>query len=334
MKCRSFIFNFNMIRFLVKACLFIVLIVFAQQFIGRFAPYPAPDSVNNLLEYQKKKVNIIYFGDSTIIWWGIHEVDHRSVSNMLSSAIKKQVGQVTHNSYHANMYDEYTSFMSAKRYYPAYVIIPINLRSFSPEWDLRSTSQFTDESLYLHLTDTPFSPFLSFIVNLTLPDAKRTYDNIYDLSPVFDGNKLIGNGLMFESLMKPETPDAVRLPAMLQMYYLGSLSPDHRKLHALSNIADKYRNTKTKVIFYITPIDYQTGEKYFGKHFDTQVKHNTSLISSELNKHGATVLDLSYALKTNYFIWHEAWYINEHLNSKGRQYIATQVAKEVNNSPF
>jgi hypothetical protein len=246
---------------------------------------------------------------------------------MLSNLLNKGIGMVCHDGYQAGMYDAYTNYMVKQNYYPSYIIIPINLRSFSIGWDLGGP-QFIDEMLYLDFYNTPLSPFLTFTTNLAIPDGNKLYENIYYLSTEFDGNTVVGSGGDYENKLKNASLNT-RFKLMFQMNYLASVNADNSKLNNLLNIADRYRNTKTKVIFYITPIDYQTGEKYFGKRFLTQVKENANTIVSQLKQHQSLVLDLSTSLPSKNFIWKEESYVNEHMNKDGRAFIAAQLAKTI-----
>lgn len=310
----------------IKLIAFGIIIYLLQLCISKVFVYPQPWALPLINSYKQAKDDIIYFGDSSVGWTSKYDTNLHSVAGMLGIILEKNhsVGEVTHKSYHAGMFDEYSAYMTNIHYYPRYIIVPINMRSFSPEWYLRPQYQFVDELLYLHLHGTLLSPVLSFLINVTIPDVNRIFDTMYSLSPVYDGDKYIGNGASMTIKMSDKSPVQTRIPAMIQMAYFGPIQKS-RRLENFLAIADRYKNSPTKVIFYITPMDYQTGEKYFGKHYDSLTAHYISQISQSLRQHGAIVLDLSRLQEANNFIWKEDGYINEHLNQFGRHKVAEQV---------
>lgn len=300
-----------------------LLIVFLQNLVGRYIPYEAPESIEKINQAKKDHANIIYFGDSTTTWSSKYDSDIRSTPLFLSDFTKDKytVVGISHPSYGALLFDKFTQYMTDEHYYPEFIIIPINLRSFSPDWDLRPEHQFINERLYISLHNTMLAPFLSFLLNIGLTDVNRIYDNLYNLAPIYDRDTIVGINKEFHDKLRDSTLPNVQNAIMFQMFYLGRIHENHRNIQSLVHIADRYQYTKTKVIFYITPIDYETGEKYFGKRFYNQMKENVTTITSELTKHNAIVLDLSATQPSKNFTWNETTYVNEHLNQSGRSSI-------------
>jgi hypothetical protein len=294
----------------------------------------APDSVSNLLKYQKNGVRVIFFGDSSVISFSQNDKNPQTTAAMLNALIGASypVGQVAHNSYQPAVYDAYTGFMVRQGYFPDYIVIPVNLRSFSPTWDLRANFQFVDELLYLQYYQSQIRYLLTFLINMATPDVNRIYENIFSFTPIYDGETKIGTGSSYEAVARQSTPYAIRTKAMLQMFYLGTIHGNHRKIHNLMNIIDRFKNTKTKVLFYITPIDFEIGNSYFGNRFEKQIKQNAEVVSAELTNHGGTVVDLSLAQHTDNFMWQEEWYVDEHLNEHGRLFLATTIASIIDST--
>jgi hypothetical protein len=81
------------------------------------------------------------------------------------------------------------------------------------------------------------------------------------------------------------------------------------------------------VIFYLTPVDEQTGESLLPGEFRPLVKSNVRLLERELRTTGATVLDLSDGLPAESFSWD--LYPNEHLRAAGRRYVAHQLEQAI-----
>src|SRR5437870_4748332 len=130
--------------FFVKLAVFVSVLILLQELITHFVPYRPPATINDLAADIQKKTDVIYFGDSTTTYYSIHEADQRSTQEILGSLLHKYtVGSLHHDSYQAGMYDAYTQYMVKQQFHPSYIIIPVNLRSFSISWDLAPGSQFT-----------------------------------------------------------------------------------------------------------------------------------------------------------------------------------------------
>ncbi|MFA5261688.1 MAG: hypothetical protein WC450_10710, partial [Candidatus Omnitrophota bacterium] len=84
-------------------------------------------------------------------------------------------------------------------------------------------------------------------------------------------------------------------------------------------------------VFYITPVDYQTGVRYVGPGFTDQVEKNVAFIQRALSAEGVQALDLSRSLGTKDFSWPDdeppVIYPNEHLKLRGRIFIAENLYK-------
>lgn len=316
-------------NFFIKLSLFFLVVILFQEVIGYLYPYKLPEHVSDLNKYKSQKIEVVYFGDSTTTWYSKNDLDVRSIQEMLKSKLPNHsVGAIWHNAYQANVYDAYTKYMVEQGYFPSFIIIPVNPRSFSMSWSFSPDSQFVDELLYLNFYQTPVKPFFSFILNLAAPEIKTIYNILYFHSPIYDGNTYVTNGAEYEKKVN-DINFKGKDKLMFQADYLSNVDLNSGRMRALTNIVDRFKNTKTKVIFYITAVDYQSGEKYVGKHFTKQVDENTSKIISRLKQHGADVLDLSKTISSDGFIWKEQGYVNDHLNQESRLFVANMIWKEI-----
>ena len=106
----------------------------------------------------------------------------------------------------------------------------------------------------------------------------------------------------------------------------------------MKEIVKLARDSGIELIFYITPIDYQTGEEYLGKSFYQRVTQNVDVIRSLLTREGVDVIDLSFDINTEWFTWgvdpNDHLYPNEHLKEHGRKRIAEQLVKRLSQILF
>jgi hypothetical protein len=113
-----------------------------------------------------------------------------------------------------------------------------------------------------------------------------------------------------------------------------SVDKNHRKVKSLLEAIDTLQESGIKAVFYITPIDYQTGKQYLGDRFSERLAENVRFIKSLFSGQGYAVLDFSMSLESQCFIW--GWksqetfvYPNEHLKESGRSFVAAQLSRRI-----
>jgi hypothetical protein len=323
-KLLSKIFIFIIILFFLQSILTDYLLKFDNpkltNYVFRF------DQLTQLNKYLQEKVDIIFLGDSSIFAEGNDDTDHRTIARMLQDMTPQwSLGSVTHPAYHIDIYLEFCKYIIRKQYRPAVIIMPINMRSFSPDWDRRPHFQYEIQKIILKggLLKTILLAFYKPLVLFNYNFFTISQEEFMD-SPVFFGQQQVGTVKDFNnsSYAKYSAKNMKNQLIFAYMYGL-SQSPQHRKLKAWVETARLLIRNNIKVIFYITPIDWEAGEKYLHGEFLKQLQQNTGVIKSLLSAEGVEVLDISTALPSNCFSWF--LYANEHLNQRGRRYVAEQL---------
>lgn len=296
---------------IIKLILFFLIVGVLQFLVDSFAPGMSFDNLVRLDKFLKKSPDILIFGDSTNWYTAEDDKDKRSISMMLKKMIPQySIASITHPAYHPDVYAAFCQYIVRQKNQPRVIVVPINMRCFSPEWDMNPHYQFVKEKIILEggLRRIFYKPLR--LLNILKEVTRKEYLE----TPVYDGNRKVGQikhirGLNGQFLLK----------------YMYSLDERHRKVKSLLKIARLLSKNNIEVIFYLTPIDYQEGEKYFPGRFKKQLTHNTGFLVSLLSKEG--VLDLSMDLTSDYFAWKKKGSVNEHLNQAGRQYVAEKLAK-------
>lgn len=325
-------------RFLVKFLALLFLLVVGQWVVGYFYPAALPEPVLRFQALLDQRSDIIYLGDSTL--W--HPEGSQTTAAMLQERLPAQtVGELSHAAYGMEVYRSYLNFMLRQGYRPALVIIPINMRSFSPEWDQRPGYQFTREkrvlALGLPLARTfgrPLQLFGGYTPAITADEFFR--------SPVYAGATKIGKVQDFEGdvggsalaasdgeqfvYYQEVTPDA-DYQRLLTYYYMAELNPRHRKVQAMVDIAQRLQRAGTPVLFYVTPVNAELGDLYMGEAFRRQFSANVQVVKEELAAQGVDLLDLSFDLAAYFFT------DTEHLRQPGKQYVAEQLAARIDPPP-
>lgn len=320
-------------KFFLKFLLFTIILYIIQIIFTYFYPSSLGDTLQEIQKYKDNHIDVIYFGDSSVYFYSKKDKDKRATFEVLNELLgnKYKVEMLGSAAWQAEVFSAYAKYMKQQNFLPRYVIIPINLRSFAVGWDYWPAYQFTGDLTYFRYYNTPLYPFINIITNFSLADVNQKYQYLFENSTVYDGYTPVGKASKFENL--DNVPYDVRFKKKLIYFYFSYINSDHRKLRSILQISDTFKNTNTKVIFYITPIDYQTGEKYYPNTFKQRIAHNVKVITSELQKKGATVLDLSLGLDAKDFTWSEQTgndrYMNEHINNHGKYFISSEIARVI-----
>lgn len=316
-------------KLILKITAFFAFVFFLQNIYFRFFPNFPSDPANQIDTALKYKPDVILLGDSVIISPYSKDLDPRPVNLMLQEKIPNlKLSSFDSLAHASEVFLQQIRYITRNEYKPQLVVIPINIRSFSPHWDPRPGFQFEMEKLTLRYKNTPVFPYLKFLINFNLfsliPFSQAQFEN----TPVYSGDSLIGVAKDFEYQESEKYSDTHQKNKIL-ISYTYTLSKNHRKLKALKETADLLSKNNIKAVFYLTPVDYETAEKFTGDFAKNQMTQNINLIKNSLNKYPVKILDLSFKLPADNFAWKDALYINEHLNQNGRQFLAQELANSI-----
>lgn len=328
----------------VRLSVFLLLLAVAQVLVSSLYPAEIPPEILRLDAYLADRAGVIYFGDSTLTYPLGEVTTGQILQEMLPN---DTVGEIAHPAYHLDLYLHYVRYIlrGARRasqsvdLLPHAIIVPINMRSFSPEWNMRPGYQFEEEKVTLAL-----GPVLSRILSRSLavlgafepPISQAAFLN----TMVYNGDTPIGTVADFERLTEedalgelqretefayhdvlPSEEDVGAMAQALTYRYMTRLTVDHRQLQAMREIARLGDRAGVKILFYITPVNYQQGQRFVGEAFRTTLRGKMDLVQSVLgDETGATLLDLGFDLEAFEFV------DMEHLRESGKTHVAEQLA--------
>lgn len=320
-------------KFFIKLVFFVIIVAELQFYITQLYPPSLPDHVPEVQAVVAKQPDVLYLGDSTSTYIHPTDTDTRTLGEMVQSFLPGyRLGILAYPASNPEVYLAESFYADKHSKKIEALVIPINMRVFSQEWDSRPVFQFVYSKASLSYYDTPVYPFLRFLITIKAIDLNPISQEEFDNTLIYSGNTAIGKLIDFESIKYlPYSDDNMR--RIINYFYMSDLQPNNRQLLALVKLSDMMKDKSMKLFFYLTPIDYQTGNKFLGDQFTKQLKTNTNVIKTVLAKHGVTVLDLSFSLGSSYFGWKgsQYMYINEHLNNTGRLWLAEHIASEVRN---
>ena len=315
----------------------------ANQYIKRvvrdFSP-PPYDVLQKLLDSFNTDAtppDVLLFGDSVYQRVANEDIDRRKLVEMVPDALAPhyRVLPITRQSYHPRFYYQIIRAIEVMRNRPSVVILPVNIRSFSPQWDLRPSWQYSEEIEALE----------SFVANpaggavrikqrlknettLAEEEAYRSTPVAYALSPF----RTIGEFLdIIDSQTLTEEDKAFRKKQIFIFHYMHPLDDSHRNFIALKEMLNLLQRLKIRALFYITPINMEAGIRIVGQEFKEQVQANIRLISDLIQPHTKNGMiryaDWSFEMSAENF-FHDS-FATEHLNQAGRLALTQWIASEI-----
>ena len=235
-------------NFCTRLLLFVSLLILVHVLVSVAFPVELPPEVLRLDEHLRDGVDVHYFGDSTL-YYPVGEVTTGEIlQEMLPD---RTVGQISHSAYGLDVYLHYLRYVVHSGHLSQTVVIPINLRSFSPEWDMRPAYQFAKEKQVLTLGPALSSLFLRPFGVMGLLDSSVSQEQFLE-AVVWDGDVPVGTVRDFEEVSGAEAlqgdaegayrsvklEDDAKAQETLLYHYMFGLEPDHRKLDAMVDIAE------------------------------------------------------------------------------------------------
>lgn len=275
--------------------------------------------------YIKKHSDVLMFGDS--VTYNTCDLCSTSLGELTVEALKPTtVTTATGSGYPIEVYYSFSRYFAAKAYQPKWFIVPLNLRSFSGDWDTRPNLQFVKRRAELAMGEWPLvdaliGPFFILRGVELSPISKSAWLD----KEVKDGDRVVGKVREYaHQVVDPANDQEVARHFLFS--YLGAITPQHRKVETLSKLALLHRKMGSRTLFYVTPIDYETGRRHFGPRFVDQVKANVAILKDATRAAHSEFLDLSTSLGSEQFAWRQEQFVNEHMSQQGIEQISKVLA--------
>ena len=316
---------------IVALCL---LAIASQYVISNYVYVQPPIGIAKINNKLKSKIDVYYFGDSTLATTGHNDKDNRAIPEILSAILSTDIAMINGGGYHTGLYLGYVNYLISHRVQPKLLVLPINMRSFSQQWDTNPVYTFKEDHFFInnYIVATMLSKPIS-IYFPSLLDVNNTDDLDKWLTlPVMDYDTKAGIVRDFQGT-EYEKVSHDNMVKKIIFHYRYKLDVNHPKIKELNMLIQACNANNIKLILYITPVDVDFCNYVYPGTKDI-IKHNVDLVVMAINNNGATVIDLSRKLTTEYFSWRDNLYPNEHLNEFGRMYVAKSLAfaiRSINN---
>jgi hypothetical protein len=312
------------ITFIAKILVLIIVLSLCQFLFASYTGFKdTPSTVRALQDALANQSDVLYLGDSTLYRGDYSEPDQRTLPAMLDELLPElNVAGVYHDAYHLELLEYFCRYAAESPNKPKYIILPINMRSFSDERVKRPEYQFAKEKLFLSnrgsFFGTFFRPFTTFKAYDLQPITQEEYLDI----EVFDGAELLGTYRELRSF-SPEKA----LPLHLRACYRYQLHSDHPHIQALSRIAQLCNDANIKLIVYSTPTDYERGNEVIGEKFYYGIHSNLEEVELALIEQDIELLNMTFSLKRESFA--HTTYPDAYINADAKLQVARRLAESI-----
>jgi hypothetical protein len=284
--------------------------------------------------FNARQTDVLYFGDSSVLLYGSRDENKAGIDLLFQAKTGLSVCSIASPGYSAVLYSEYVRLLGKTRYQPRLVIIPINLRSFTGSSVRRPALNFPLRQIYIRYRSTGRLELADYLRYRFLGLEDRLTENWKDLQVLYDGQDLGTHRSIQEECRIPEildyTPDreplyVQQLGKKFRYHYMAPVVPDDAMFGYFDETIHYLKGRGIPILFYLTPINFRDGKKYAGETFTERIGKNIAVIERFMKERDVAFLNLATSLDASYFVDKRDVY--EHLNFKGRDFVAGAVAK-------
>ncbi len=292
-------------------------------------PFPLLRDLQGAFHESNAAADVLALGDSVHYRISVTDADTRNLPVMLADELKESlsVHPLHYSAFHPIIYDAFVEMSLKLRRPPRIVALPLNLRSFSPQWCDRPEYAYED-MLALLGSHTPGAP---------PPILKRDGDfdltSYHNAAVAFDMSPLDCNAAFAVVTTAKKTAtknlDAWRARQLMIYHYTYRLTPEHKYVVGAARLVRRVQQAGSKAFVYLTPINTGFGVKVVGDAFRARVDENVEVIRAALEAAapGVVFKNYSHALPSNDFFHPEEK--TEHLNESGRMRLAHRLAEDL-----
>ena len=278
---------------------------------------------------------LLLLGDSVAERVSWNDYDDRTLAEIVVQNLRgiTDVAVVSYGGFTLEVFYYLMLALEKMKHKPDLIVLPINMRNFSPQWDLEPMWQFLPE----------IEEIKRFIANPSLrsPVGRAQRETIstavfnsFDATPVkftlSPFNRIAQFRLLINSTPATEEQRRFRLQQIFVFHYTNKLAMGHRKLNALENILELLKIMRLPFFAYITPLNVDAGERFVGPEFSVALRENVQIVTDLVYKYltgsRSVFKNWSETMHSEYFF--HADNATEHLNEAGRIILAESISNE------
>lgn len=275
---------------------------------------------------------ILALGDSVHYRIASEDKDRRTLAEMISDELRGSGYTslcLNYSAYHSGVYEAALRALGRMHGRPDAVVLPINLRSFSPQWFLQPDHAFLEE---INILD-------EYLPGCKIPEVVRVkhgarvedYDATvvtYPDSPLFTIGQF---RLVTRADSRSDYQEQWRARQIAIFHYMHPLVPDHPRVMDAVAMVRAAAAAGIKPLVYLTPINHDQGCRAVGERFAEAVQANVEVLRAALApliaETGGVFVDWSCGFADSLFF--HPGERTEHLNQEGRQRLSSLIADAV-----
>lgn len=272
--------------------------------------------------------DILLLGDSVTERVSRLDSDKRCLGEMIRESLgpRLRADYLSFSGCHPRAYLAVLRLVLSYHRRPELVVVPINVRSFSPQWHANPKWQYRTEVAAIEA----FARDRKAADPLAEAGASPDEENEFRELPLsIFGTSLDKVGPVVDLIERKLRggDERGRRAVIFAFHYLNHLVPSHPHLDALREMRDLASSAAVGLLFYFTPINWEAGVALHGDQFNEIVAGNRNVIRAALGQdRGAAVSppkvsDLLFTLPAREFF--SDLEPTEHLNQAGRLHLAS-----------
>ena len=310
------------------------------------APYEPLERIVKSCQQVEDGEMVLFFGDSVVERVSRDDADKTPLGQIVTNRLfpRYTTCVISHSAFRPEIYLALSRTIASAHKKPSLVILPINIRSFSPQWDWDPRFDFEQEiRLINYYHCDPEKKMIRLVPTNQIPVGfwKRQAFLRRKVRYPFSSCTQIRN---FVDVITNKSKDPgdmeFRWKQIFIFHYLYPLEANCRQLVHLQTLLRFLRDLDIPVLSYLTPINYQAGVRYVGEVFKALVLENVEKVLQQMAGQPLkavsdtvykgpklTVADWTFLLTDNFFFHRNE--PTEHLNESGRNKISDGIVRLV-----
>lgn len=232
--------------------------------------FPTMAPVKRLLEAYENPAPppVLVLGDSVMERVSWHDTDTRTLGRMIADACQPvRVCVAARRSYHPVLFQALLDLLARLPGRPAQIVLPVNLRCFSPQWNLNPIWQFGEELRRIQGLPSDRAAAFSPLKALAPEDLPGPWAEFHALPLDMPGldSRNMGEFYRLSKKQRIEGEEGrPRTAELFRVHYQYSLDDSHRQLRALAGIRDAAAALGSRLLVYLTPVNHRSGTLHAG----------------------------------------------------------------------
>jgi len=299
--------------------------IFKNIFLTINKPFP------EICRYIKSKneVAVVLFGDSVSKRVAGEDIDKRTLQEIIEKELftrKISANYFSGKGFHLRLFRHFVSAMQKNDKKPWLIVIPVNMRCFSPQWIYHPHWQFeTEIRIFCRKFAIPYTA-----PAVKLPDTSDEYWKI-PISCHQSNYSTVGDFMKVIKRKKGLDDNEIlfRRQQLFIFHYMYKLSSDNDRICSLNTIL---KDSNFRFLLYFTPLNCSGGSDLLGSAFSDVIEEHKKIIMNgvlqvQANQNNIYIKDYTKLFDSSYFF--TKYDPTEHLNESGRKRLSILLAEDI-----